>query len=163
MILEPLPSSFILGKTRLSLPEVRWAYENGLIGAQTVVDVAVAMLTEGLNSSELVVNLAGVGHADLPEVGELLAQVALPSDVEEIKKKWTWIVLSWAYERHHEDAEVSDVIEGLYADLGYPEELASFGPYAPAYQGKRDPVEVRRDILGQWHKYLKSGEALFGK
>lgn len=162
-MLEPLPSSFVLDKTQLSLSEVRWAYENGLIGAQTVVDVAVSMLTEGLDTSELVVNLAGVGHADLPEIKTLLAQVSLPSGTDEIRRKWTWLVLSWAYERHRDDPGAAAMIEELYADLGYPEELASFGPYAPAYQGKRDPVEVRQDILAQWRKYLERGESQFGK
>lgn len=161
MILEPVPSSFIVERTQPTLSELRWALENGVIGAQTVVDVAGAVVAREDAPSNLTVQLASVSHAELPEVSERLAEVPLPSDDAETKRKWTWVLLSWAYERHRDDEHVADVLGELYADLGYPEEMVPFGPYAPAYQGKRDPADVRRDILHEWRKYLEHGAERF--
>jgi hypothetical protein len=60
MILEPLPSSFIVERTQPTLSELRWALENGVIGAQTVVDVASAAVEREEAPSDLTVQLAGV-------------------------------------------------------------------------------------------------------
>ena len=93
----------------------------------------------------------------------MLAGVSMPERAADVRRKWSWILLSWAYERHRDDDDVSNLLGSLYADLGYPEEMVPFGPYAPAYQGKRDPADVRRDILGEWRQYLEQGEEMFGK
>ena len=161
MILEPIPSAFLMGLARFSVPELRWAYDNGLIGAQTVVDLARAMVAREDSSPELVVQLAEALHADLRDVTQLLENVSPGGDHTEIKRKWTWVVLSWAYERHRDDARAPEVLEELYADLGYPEEMVPFGPYAPAFQGVRDPTDVRREIMHEWRSYLEHGAELF--
>jgi|SRR6478736_6685447 len=162
MIPEPMPSSFILKNAQLSLTELRWALENGLIGAQNVVDAAAWMLADG-QDSEFLVQLAGVTHAELPDVTRMLSCVAMPERDTDAKRKWTWLTLLWVYERCRDDERVADILGELYADLGYPEEMVSFGPYAPAYEGKRQPATVRQEILVEWRKYLKQGEELFGR
>jgi len=44
------------------------------------------------------------------------------------------------YEHHADDEDVFEKVAGLYADLGYPEAMVTFGPFAPAYQAKSDPA-----------------------
>lgn len=159
-MLEPIPSAFILSKASWSLPEIEWAFSNGLIGAQTVVDVASSMLEAG-DDSELVLRLAGLTQAELPEAKELL-QSAASSEPDELRAKWVWLVLSWVYESHGTEEGVFDKLDALYADLGYPEEMEPFGPYAPAYQAKDDPNEARDTVLGEWRRYLAEGDQRFG-
>jgi len=160
MLPEPIPSSFLLKKTDLSLAELRWAFDNGLIGAQSVVDVAAAMVAKGDDSVHLV-HLAGILHSELPEVRGILESIPI-EDAELTRRKWVWLVLSWVYERRHNENDVFDTIDSLYADLGYPEEMVPFGPYAPVYQAKGDPTEMREQVLGEWRRYLERGEELFG-
>jgi hypothetical protein len=145
------------------LPELRWAFDNGVIGAQIVVDVATALMHAG-DDSNVVTRLASVTHADLPDVREILSNV--PVDNEEsdaAHHKWVWLVLSWLYEHHRDDADVFDKIDSLYADFGYPQEMLAFGPYAPAYQAKGDPKEQREEVVREWQRFVSRGEESFGR
>jgi hypothetical protein len=119
----------------MSLPELKWAFDNGLIGAQTVVDFAAVMVAEG-SDSPLLVDLAGTMHDELGAVKENVGKVMVhPASSEELRRKWVWLLMSWLYE-HQDEINVFETIDRLYADLGYPPEMAPFGPYAPAYQSK---------------------------
>lgn len=162
MLVKPMPSAFLLSKTSFALPDLRWAFENGIIGAQVVVDVASAMLADG-NESERVVQLAALTHQELPEVKQILGGCLEGADIDTIGAKWLWLTLSWVYEQEGDEDSVFDTIDELYADFGYPKEMVPFGPYAPAYQGKRDRSEVRRDVLQEWRRYLARGEERFGR
>jgi hypothetical protein len=160
MLVGPIPSSFIIEKTSWSLPELRWAFDNGIIGAQIVVDVVTSMAARDGDDSNIVTRLAAVTHAELPEVSEILSAVPLENgEVDLIRRKWVWLVLSWLYEHHRDDDDVLEQIDGLYADFGYPPEMVAFGPYAPAYQVKGDPVAQREAVIGEWLRYLtRAGE-----
>lgn len=162
MLPEPLPSTFILQKSRWSLPELRWAFERGLIGAQSLVDAAAWMLADG-NETETVLRLAILTHAELAEAANAISDVPIDEGaVNTIRRKWLWLILSWIHDHHREDDHVWDILDGLYADFGYPSEMASFGPYAPAYQSKQSPGEVRGRVLEEWERYLRIGDAEFG-
>lgn len=162
-MIRPIPASFVLEKTTLPLVEARWAFDNGVIGAQVVVDIARAMRDTG-DDSPVVARLAAVRHADLPSVREILSEVMVDAEEgEQARRRWLWVVLAWLYENQREDANVLDELDGIYADLGYPEEMASFGPYAPVYQAKGDPDEQRRAVFDEWRRYLSRGEESFGR
>ena len=163
MLVGPIPSSFIMERTSLSLPELRWAFDNGVVGAQIVVDVAKSMVHEE-DTSNVARRLASATHAELPEVREIISDVTVDDEeADASRRKWVWLVLSWLYEHHREDADVFEKIDGLYADFGYPQEMTAFGPYAPAYQAKGDPREQRREVVGEWGRYLSRGEESFGR
>jgi hypothetical protein len=161
VVFLPLPSSFILGKTTVSLAELEWAFNYGLIGAQTVVDIATSMLAAGAQSGVLL-DLASLSHEELPQVKELLVGYSSGVDESEIRAKWLWLVLAHLYETQGTDEGVFDKLDALYADLGYPEEMVPFGPYAPAYESKDDPQRARSQVLKEWRSYLANAEKKFG-
>ena len=160
-MLESVPSEFIMKKASWSLDELAWAFSNGVIGAQAVVDIAISMVAGG-DGSALVLSLAGLTHAELPEVKELLQSQGASDNEGEIRAKWLWLVLSWIYETHGTSSAAFDALDALYADFGYPEEMEPFGPYASAYQAKDDPNEAREVVLSEWRSYLAKGESRFG-
>jgi hypothetical protein len=163
MLVGPIPSSFIVNKSSLSLPELRWAFDNGIIGAQAIVDVA-ASIVGSKDDSTIITRLAGVTHAELPEVRDILEGVPIDDgQADVIRHKWVWLVLSWLYEHHGGDDDVFEKVDGLYSDLGYPEEMVTFGPYAPAYQAKGDPATMRNEVLSEWRRYLARGDETFGR
>ncbi len=164
MWIGSIPSSFIEEKTSVSLPELRWAFDNGIIGSQIVVDVARSMEARDGNDANVVAQLAMVTHADLLDVGDILPKVCLDEDEENaIRSKWAWLVLSWLYEQHRDDDDVLYRVERLYGDLRYPSEMAAFGPYAPAYQAKGDPAAMREEVVREWRRYLVEGEGTYGR
>jgi hypothetical protein len=161
-MLEPIPPAFLVERTAISMPELRWAFDNGIVGAQAATDIATAMLVAG-STDPIVIELAGLSHEDLPSAKGLLERVPVPHDEEaDIKRKWVWLILLWVYERHHEESGVFQMLEGLYADLGYPEEMEAFGPYAPAHQIVDTPAGTRGALLREWRRVLASGQEEFG-
>jgi hypothetical protein len=161
-LIDSISSSFLVEHTSLSLPELRWAFDNGIIGAQVVVNIVRAMKGAG-DDDTIVRRLAVVTHGDLQDVRDIISSVELDDEtVERSRHKWVWLVLSWVYERHRDDADVFEKLDGLYADLGYPEEMEAFGPYAPAYQTKGDPTDQRRQVVEEWRRFLSRGEESFG-
>jgi hypothetical protein len=161
MLAQLIPATFVLERASVSLPELKWAFDSGLIGAQTVVDFAAAKLAEG-SDSPLLVDLAGTTHEDLPGVKKILESLVVhPASSDELRRKWVWLLMSWLYE-HQDEGDVFETIDRLYADLGYPPEMTPFGPYAPAYQAKGDPQEARKQVIREWREYLERGEKEFG-
>lgn len=80
MLPQLIPASFILARASVSLPEMRWAFDNGLVGAQTIVDFAAAKMAEG-SDSPLFVDLAATAHEDLPGVKKILVGVGRASGI----------------------------------------------------------------------------------
>jgi hypothetical protein len=159
--MRPLSSGFILQKSAPTIADLQWALHQGVIGAQVVVDVASALAAAG-DTSEPTLALAMLTHADLPEV-----RLLMNSDLDEelrvnAKAKWLWIILSWLFETERDEGLFRE-LDDLYADYGYPDEMRPFGPYSPAYEGRRDPTEVRTAILGELQRYLQDGERRFGR
>jgi hypothetical protein len=162
-MLDPISAFFLLKKTSLSLPELQWALDRGIIGAKTVVDWARSMVAEG-SEDPSVRELAAIQDVDLASVAEMLRRVPQPNPSDdESRHKWVWLTLSWVYDRHHAEPDVFATLDALYADLGYPDEMMPFGPHAPAYQSKEDPEEIRRKLLLEWRRYLAQGQAVFGQ
>lgn len=161
MLTRPLSSQFILQKAALTLADLQWAFDQGIIGAQAVVDVASALAASG-DSSEVILALAHLTHAELPDVRAMMA-VKLDDEARaNAKAKWLWLIVSWLYDTERDLEALFRELEQLYADYGYPEEMRPFGPYSPAYEGRRDPSEVRSALLGELQRYLKRGRDQFG-
>jgi len=97
-------------------------------------------------------------------VSEILSAVGVDDEsVDAIRRKWGWLVLSWLYENHGDDGDLFEKIDGLYADFGYPQEMAAFGPYAPAYQVTGDPALQRDQVVNEWRQYLARTGEEFGR
>src|SRR5690349_3518099 len=106
MPVEPMPSSFLASKSRFSSAEMEWALRNGLIGSATVVEVARMGALDDMAEGEQH-ELAAVTHSELPSVTALLAGVKVdPAEEDRIRRKWTWLALSWLYEQRHTDETV---------------------------------------------------------
>jgi hypothetical protein len=163
MLALAIPPSFLLSKSPLSLQEVRWALEAGIIGAQTTVDIATDLVAAG-STEAVAIELAGLTREELGEAAHLLRQVRIPEELLDfIRRKWTWLVLAWTYEKHSGDSDFVAQVDSLYADLGYPDEMIPFGPFSQSYQGKVDPDDARKQITAAWQKYLAHGNSLYGR
>ncbi len=93
-----------------------------------MVDAASELVANG-HTSEATRDLAELRSADLSEVSLLLS--CSFDEAQEAKAKWLWLVLSWVCESERDGAPLLEVLDGLYADFGYPEEMRAFGPYGP--------------------------------
>lgn len=134
----------------------------GLLSSAAVAEIAKHQVHHG-SQSEVMLRLASIAKRDLREVAEVLSGTAVHDAERELsKRKLIWLALSWVRDQERDEQSAFEQIDRLYADLGYPSGMETFGPYAPAYQAKDDPVIQREAVKKEWERYLAAGDEVFG-
>jgi hypothetical protein len=151
-----VPYSFIRQRTRLSWSEVKYGIEEGILQPREAIDVAMDALELGA-SSEHVLALASSSADDplLERVAHLASQET-PGNIRAIQRKWAFLVLAWVNKHKNAYGDPLDIVEKLYADLDYPEELAPLVRYMPSDEpdlGSKELNEQR--LLQKWASYLQ--------
>lgn len=161
----PIPLSFVDMRLRLAWSDIAWGFQNGWLDAVSVVEYAVSQLAEGEDQSVAVVELAGLTRSEFVEVPFLLEKVVSTGaeDSTISRRKWLYLVLAWVYEHRADLADPLEVVEQLYADFGYPEEIQGFVRYMPPesnYEPKAHTHAENVDrLLSKWKEYLDCFEA----
>lgn len=143
----------------LSWGELLWGYERHLVGWTALVDFAVQRIESG-SENDLELELAGVDKSLAHEVGELLRKLANPIDGEIVKAKWLCIVLAWAWQTRERAVDPLAEVENIYAEFGYPKEIAGFVRYMPTTDGydpsahSKEQNEAR--LYEKWKAFLDS-------
>ena len=78
----------------------------------------------------------------------------------ELRDKWLYLVLAWLYEQRGAVPDPLQTVEEVYADFGYPEEIAGLIRYMPMDGpdlGSREANERR--LFERWRQYLDSAAA----
>ncbi len=159
----PIPFYFVRDRLELTWQDVAWGYRSGWFDAVSVVAHAVTQLAEDQDASLEVVELAGITQAELADVPFLLEKVTSTSETEgstASQDKWLYLVLAWVYEHRAEATDPLGLVEQLYADFGYPEEIRAFVRYMPP-EGRYEPqahthAENVARLLSKWAEYLDS-------
>jgi len=151
-----IPYRFLRNRTRMSWRDVRFGLVNELLEPQAPVELAVDQVSERAESSEALLQLAGAGK-DEPtlELVEQLADHEPPRSEDEIRDKWLYLVLAWIYEHRDDYPDPLQLVEEVYADFGYPEQIAKFVRYMPMEGpdlGSREANERR--LFERWKRYL---------
>lgn len=151
-----IPYRFIRERTRLSWRGIRFGLVNELLDPEAPVAFATDQVGELEEVPVALLDLAGVGENEpTMELVERLAESEPRHSEDEIRHKWLYLVLAWIYEHRHEYADPLQRVEEVYADFGYPEQLASFVRYMPMVGpdlGSREANERR--LLERWKQYI---------
>jgi hypothetical protein len=144
-----IPSAFIRPRVHLTWCEVEFGLQNFWLTHEAVIELAVDRSTQGEDSPD-VVELASVLPHEHYKVPEILRRLR-DRDIGCAKNKWLFLLLAWLYEHRDEVEDPLGVVEELYSDFDYPEEIASFVRYMPP----RDPSRVGESyLLAAWERYL---------
>ena len=149
-----IPAMFVTARVLLTPAEVVYGYRHGWIGDRDAVEVALAALKAGMDLPAAQEELALLLSDSLGRVPELLEDLARhPGEECDPGGVWLFLALAWLHEHRSEHAEPLGVIEMLYADFGYPEEmegLVRFMPASPGAASSREAIEQRwRDLLSR--------------
>ena len=155
-----IPHEFIRGRTRLSWRDVHFGLSNELLDPVACVDLAVEQVAKLEHPSAALLDLAGAG-SDAPTLRlvEGLADVEPMGNEKEIRDKWLYLALSWIYEHRDDYPDPLQRVEEVYADFGYPEEVAKFVRYMPMDgpdPGSREAAEQR--LFERWKHYIDETE-----
>jgi hypothetical protein len=155
----PIPIEFIIERLNLSWRDVLWGYEHQLLGWTSIVGMAKDRTLSGSdNPREL--ELSGLGKSETQQIGELLRELASPVGVadEASKEKWLFLVLAWLFNNKDDIKDPLKEVESVYADFGYPDDVAGFVRYMPvteSYDPSQHSAEENESRLyANWKKYL---------
>jgi hypothetical protein len=158
-----IPYQFVRERTRMSWRDVRFGLVNQLLDARAPVELAVAQVGERAEPSVALLELAGAVKGEAAfELVDHLANEEPPHSEDEIRDKWLYLVLAWLYEHRAEVPDPLQRVEEVYADFGYPEQLANFVRYLPMEGpdlGSREANERR--LFERWKRYIDGAASKF--
>ena len=152
MALTPITREFAKRIKSLSWDEVRSGIENKWLEPSIAVDKAMVVVSSD-EYSDLELALASLGYDQTTEILTAVNELS-PSEIESglDQRKWSKILLTWLYLHRSSYSDPLQEIEILYADLGYPEEIAHLVRYMPA--------EGEQDLHEEWVSYTSDNEFL---
>jgi hypothetical protein len=119
-----------------------------------VVEIAVAKLERRTPLTAAEEDLALLLADEMDRVDELVRDLEVSSQpVEERAMFWMFMGLDWLWQHRSEFDDALGVVELLYADLDYPEEISGLVRYMPAAPGAPTGVGA---IEQRWRAYLRS-------
>ncbi|ESP93655.1 DUF2247 family protein [Pseudoalteromonas luteoviolacea] len=156
-----IPLSFILKRRKLLWIEVELGISEGWITYDDAIELAIRRVQSGSeNNDEL--ELAGLFSEEYSEIKDVLKKlVKSESQVpfDEVKLVWLRIILSWLYENLNQFEAPLDIVEGLYEDFGYPDEIRHLIKY-----NNSNDIRERSDLMSMtfeeklivlWKEYLQ--------
>ena len=91
---------------------------------------------------------------------EKLARLEPAATIDGAKKKWLCLILAWLYERRVEVDDPFSIINEIYADFDYPEEIKGFASYMPSREPSAIPpynAETPKErMLRLWKEYVRN-------
>jgi hypothetical protein len=155
-----IPVDYVLRMMPPTWADLRFGLERGFISEADVVEAAVKVVSEKLNPSSVEIELAGLLRKEVSHVPLLLTALVASSETTEdtTRRRWLYLVLAWLYDRRESLDDPLGMVEEVYADFGYPEEIAGFVRYMPPRDGYRPQDHTREENIDRlfrlWSEYL---------
>lgn len=160
-----IPAEFVLDRAIPTAGEIAFGFEQGWVGRKDVVQMALAKLKGGHHLTEAEHDLALILPEDLEDVDDVIPSLAVDGQPSEDRARlWLFLVLDWLWHHREMFSDPLEIVELLYADFEYPEEiqgLIRFMPLPP--NDPSQPVDRWREYLdGERHRYNERGRASAG-
>lgn len=155
---------FCMQSADLQWIDVIWGIENGLLTWKDVRNFALHRMSNPQSTTFDVENsIVALGKNNASEIMDLARDAASfdsPIVLEQQKEKWLFLLLKWAYENRSSIPYPLGVVDELYADFGYPEDLEPFVAFLPPKDGweplKHTAQENEERLFRNWELYLKN-------
>lgn len=170
MTLYPIPVNFFNEITNLSWCDIKWGVENSLIALDVVIKKAEEkVLSEYYTKAELELSfLIPDDSYVLDDMAALLNELCPKFEDDEcliIKKTWLYIALSWLWMNRENFEDPLGIVESIYANFGYPNEIANFIKYMPPTDGYDPLIHSDREnmnrLMDNWKIYLQKSSLNF--
>lgn len=153
-----IPLSFASSYAELDWPDVRWGYEHRLLSWEDVVEYA--KLLPPSDASAYAARIAATNKNTAHFLEYVLAEIAYETETIS-KNKWKYLCVSWTYVNREKVAEPFEVIERIFADFGYPDDLAPLVRWMPPTDGYDPSKHSRQEnmdrMLKEWRDYVDKG------
>ena len=155
-----IPLEFVARRARIGWQEIGFGIEHELLEPSAPVAHAASEVARQETPSGTLTDLAESSRSEsTSRLVQLLAASEPRLSEDAIRRKWLFIVLAWLYERRAEIEDPLGVVELVYADFGYPEEIASFVRYMPMVGRDLGSVRANEDrLLNRWKEFVECEE-----
>ncbi|HYD50111.1 MAG TPA: DUF2247 family protein [Terriglobales bacterium] len=149
-----IPAEFVLARVTPSASELAYGFHHGWLEPRDVVAIAVAKYDKRSPLQPAEEELALLVQQNLWRVDELVHRLESEDQISQEPAEKLWLFLSLAYLLDNSAAfsEPLRLVEGIYADFDYPEELQDFVRYMPLRAGDRPGPE---GLLSRWRAYVE--------
>lgn len=156
-----ISAEFVTARVLLTPGELVYGYRHGWLSEQDVVSVALSAFEAGDDLPSAEEDLALLLSDDIGRVPDLVGNVAETSAVEpDPGGVWLFLALAWLHDHRSEHLEPFEVIEMLYADFEYPDEIAGLVRFMPPPAGA---ASGHRALEQRWEDFLSRKSAQFRK
>lgn len=147
-----LPSPFVVSYAIPTGAELAWGFREGWITRRGLVEVALAKYEAHILLSDAEERLALSLDDELDQVDDLVDTLQLSDEpVERRARLWLFLALAWLLEHRADYEDPLRVIEMLYADFEYPDEIKGLVRFMPPGPGQEFGVAA---IESRWREYV---------
>lgn len=155
-----IPLSYADKLIDLNWNDIYFAFVNGYINNSDVVDFAVMLLNStDVQIDDEILNLVYSSSNDIDSEGIIIClnNKIDKSTIDNSKKKFLYVILSFLYDKRDCFEDVFRAIEVIYADFGYPETMIPFVRYMSNNEKEffNFPADESKLLYLNWQKYLE--------
>lgn len=130
--------------------ELKLGLEKSIISNNDVISYAVFILSENIEQFDKVLELSIAAEDEVEKIILQLSSNELVQDFEKINSKWVFAIIYYAYINSMD--MIYDVIEDVYTEFGYPEEISNLIEYMPC--NDRRPIDVKLNEYIETYKNI---------
>jgi hypothetical protein len=149
----------------LSWRDLLFAIEHGFMTKKAAIEHAEYVIEKEQEPSQKVLDLAWVNSEEsiYPYLNELSNQSS-EQDSDAPEEKFLFLLLNWVFEHKEQFSDPLEMVEAIYADFDYPEEISKFVRYMPVQQPISNSIETTvQKLYNNWEMFLKEEKMKYSK
>lgn len=158
-----LPYKYVIDHITLTWSDLLFAVDRGYMTTMAVIEHAMYVIGKEQEPSQKVLELAWENSEEsiLSYLNELSSECSNQGGYSP-KDKFLYLLLNWLFEHKAQYPDPLGMVEIIYADFDYPEELDGFVRYMPAQEPLYKSIEANVERLyNNWRSYLEKEKIKF--
>lgn len=147
------PAEFVVRWVLPTGAELAYGFRHGFLSRADVVAVALEKYKAGVFLSGPEEELALLLSDELDRVDDLVGDLEIVDEpTEQRARVWLFLSLAWLLEHRESFEDPLEVIELLYADFDYPDEIRGLVRYMPPGPGEASGLDALEE---SWRQYVE--------
>jgi hypothetical protein len=158
-----IPTELFMAHLDWTWPDVRYALDQRLIAGDAPIQLPRHYLAMHPEATGAVLELASEDvDGPLGSLVDTLAEQELRTVEGQPRERCLYVLMAWIFHQRESFGDPLAIVEEVYADFDYPEQLKSIVRYMPAEELRAGQVEGDDFLYENWASYLSRGAASFG-
>jgi hypothetical protein len=152
-----LPYDFVTMRIKLTWRDILYAIDRQFLSPNAAIEHAIIELSKIEEFPQSLLDLASLNkNESIHPYLDQLADLEPEQPIEDIDEKWIYLILAWVFENRDNCSDPFGIVEQIYADFNYPEQISAFIRYMPSDEPDLGSPELNEARLyKKWEDYLK--------